>query len=53
MKKSETKAANIRENPFLTNKADALWERLEKHGKPVTKDELVRRAKSSREKTNS
>lgn len=39
-----------RENPFLTDKADALWERLDKNGKPVSKEELLRKASELKRK---
>lgn len=30
-------------NPFLTPQANALWEKLDKEGKPVSKEELKKR----------
>ncbi len=53
MPKTETKDERNRENPFLTDKADALWARLDKNGKPVSKDELVKRANALKEKGRS
>jgi len=49
MSKSKTRKNNP-PNPFLTPQADALWERLDKQGKPVSKAELLRRARELRKK---
>jgi hypothetical protein len=50
MRKTEAKIGNQRENPFLTDRADALWESLDKQGKRLTKDELLKRSKIIKEK---
>jgi len=49
-KPDTTIAKPNRENPFLTEKADALWERLGKSSKPVSKEELLKRSKELRNK---
>lgn len=46
MKKIQSKG----NNPFLTDKADALWERLDKEGKPISKKDLFKRVKAAKEK---
>ncbi len=38
-------------NPFLTGKADSLWEHLSKDGKPVTKEALANRIKALKDKS--
>lgn len=37
-------------NPFLTNEADSLWNSLAKHGKPVSKETLLKRIKAIKDK---
>jgi hypothetical protein len=51
MKSNEVKPD--RNNPFLTEQADKLWDRLEKKGKSVSKDELMKRANKLKLKTHS
>jgi hypothetical protein len=50
-KSNEVKAD--RNNPFLTEQADKLWDRLEKQGKSVSKDELMKRANKLKLKAHS
>jgi hypothetical protein len=38
------------ENPFLTDKADALWARLDKNSKSVSKEDLLKRSKELKNK---
>ena len=52
MPKVEAKTEYNNENPFLTDKADALWERLDKGGKPLSKEELLKRAKALKDKSS-
>jgi hypothetical protein len=40
-------------NPFLTEKANKLWGRLDKQGKSVSKEELVKRAHLLKAKAHS
>jgi hypothetical protein len=42
MSKSNNKPNN-NPNPFHTPKADELWERLDKNGKRISKEELLKR----------
>jgi hypothetical protein len=51
MSKTESIANHSRENPFLTDKASSLWERLNKGGKKITKEELLKRSKKLKEKS--
>lgn len=44
MSKTETKTQPEKDNPFRTDKANELWKRLDKQGKPVSKEELLKRA---------
>jgi len=46
--KSENKHASS--NPFLGDKADELWEKLDKKGKPVTKEQLLNELREARSK---
>lgn len=37
-------------NPFLTERAEFLWRKLDKGGAPVSKEELLKRAQDLRKK---
>lgn len=52
MSKTDLKSNNKYPNPFLSEKADELWNRLDKAGKPVSKEELLKRARALKEKKN-
>ena len=47
---TKTTEAESETNPFLTNEADSLWDSLAKHGKPVSKETLLRRIKAIKDK---
>jgi hypothetical protein len=49
-KPNTTIAKPNRHNPFLTEKADALWERLDKNGKSVSKEELLKKSEDLKNK---
>ena len=49
----KTKEEHPRDNPFLTDKAEDLWKQLDKGGKPVAKEELLKRAKDLKTKGHS
>ena len=46
----ESKTGKGGKNPFLTERRDELWKRLDKEGKPVSKEDLLKRAKAFRAK---
>jgi hypothetical protein len=50
MPKTDLIASNTKENPFLTDKAGAIWEKLNKGGKRISKEELLERSKSLKKK---
>ena len=50
MSKIESAINNQRDNPFLTDRADALWTKLSKGGRRTSKEELLKRAKALSEK---
>jgi hypothetical protein len=50
MSKIESAINNQRDNPFLTDRADALWTKLSKGGRRISKEELLKRAKALSEK---
>lgn len=50
MSKIESATSNQKDNPFLTDRADALWEKLSKGGRRLSKEELLKRAKALKEK---
>ena len=37
-------------NPFLSDKADELWKKLDKEGKPVTKKQILKELKEAKSK---
>jgi len=43
MAKSKQENKDSQVNPFLTDRADKLWEIIDRGGKPVTKEELLNR----------
>ncbi|MFP4343016.1 MAG: hypothetical protein ACLFQO_21425 [Cyclobacteriaceae bacterium] len=45
MSKYIAKPENSKTNPFLTDKADLLWESLDKNGKAVSKEDILKRIK--------
>jgi hypothetical protein len=53
MSKTNSKNRNEHPNPFLSGRADELRDRLDKGGKPISKEELIKRAKALKEKKNS
>jgi hypothetical protein len=53
MVKKSNELKTERSNPFLTEKADKLWERLDTRGKSISKEELVKRANVLKAKANS
>lgn len=50
MSKTSSNVEHSPDNPFLTDKSDELWARLNKEGKPVSKEELLKRVKALKEK---
>lgn len=52
MPKTETKTPLKKHNPFLTDKANELWKHLDEQGNQVTKEELLKRAKTLRTAKN-
>lgn len=50
MSKTDLKKERENLNPFLTDKAKELWEKLDKSGSPVSKEELINRAKDLKKK---
>jgi hypothetical protein len=46
MPKTKPKSNPKSKNPFLTKLADTLWQHLDEGMKPVSKKELVKRAKA-------
>jgi hypothetical protein len=53
MVKKSNELKTEKNNPFLTEKADKLWERLDKQGKSISKEELVKRANILKAKAHS
>ena len=53
MPKTDSQINHDRKNPFLLNRADELWNRLDKSGKHISKEELLKRANASKEKARS
>jgi len=45
MPKANIRPNPKRKNPFLTKMADTLWQRLDEAKNPVSKEELLKRAK--------
>jgi hypothetical protein len=50
MDKNNFKEIDLKTNPFLTEKADELWRQLDKGGRPVSKEELLRRLNRNKNK---
>lgn len=49
---SDAKKRNaVQQNPFLSNQADDLWNNLKKDGKPILKEELLKRIKEAQSKS--
>ena len=52
MLKKEPKIKDLSKNPFLTERAEILWKRLDKNGKPLSKEEIRRREKEIKKKNS-
>ena len=46
------KIPSPKENPFLTERANGLWKKLDKSNKPLSKQEIQKRAKEIKEKNS-
>lgn len=51
MSSSRAKTNDTNVNPFLTDKADELWKRLDSKGTRISKDELLARAEELKNKS--
>jgi len=43
MNKPDTPKEDFTANPFLTDQADKLWKKIDEGGKPISKEELLKR----------
>ncbi|WKN44379.1 hypothetical protein [Tunicatimonas pelagia] len=52
-KPDQTTKQEPRVNPFLTDKADSLWDSLDKNAKPVSKETLLKRIENIKKQNES